>query len=139
MAKFRTAVDTGGTFTDIFVFNEESGEVHIQKVPSTPDNPSRAITNGMEAARVNIPDVTLFSHGTNTAKTRHEVDCRLFHECVYERGKRAAPGQIRADRFELPWAYEDMTSFHVWQCTWVEGPWDIFCKSCFHLAMDCHL
>lgn len=64
MAKFRTAVDTGGTFTDIFVFNEESGEVHVQKVPSTPDNPSRAIANGMEAARVNMPDVTLFSHGT---------------------------------------------------------------------------
>ena len=33
MAKFRIAVDTGGTFTDIFVFNEETGQVHIQKVP----------------------------------------------------------------------------------------------------------
>lgn len=64
MAKFRTAVDTGGTFTDIFVFNEETGEVNIQKVPSTPDNPSRAIANGMEMAKVNMSDVGLFSHGT---------------------------------------------------------------------------
>ncbi|SDP60199.1 hydantoinase/oxoprolinase family protein [Desulforhopalus singaporensis] len=64
MAKFRTAVDTGGTFTDIFVFNGETGEVQVQKVPSTPDNPSRAIANGMEAAGVHMPDVDLFSHGT---------------------------------------------------------------------------
>lgn len=64
MANFRTAVDTGGTFTDIFVFNEETGQIHIQKVPSTPDNPSRAIENAMETAKVNMADVNLFSHGT---------------------------------------------------------------------------
>ena len=64
MAKLRVAVDTGGTFTDIFVFNEESGEVHVQKVPSTPENPSNAIVNGMETAKINMSDVTLFSHGT---------------------------------------------------------------------------
>jgi len=64
MAKFRTAVDTGGTFTDIFVFNEETGEVRVQKVPSTPDNPSKAIANGMEVANVAMSEVSLFSHGT---------------------------------------------------------------------------
>jgi N-methylhydantoinase A len=42
----RIGVDTGGTFTD-FVF-EVGGEWRIFKVASTPDDPSRAITNGLK-------------------------------------------------------------------------------------------
>ena len=64
MAKNRVAVDTGGTFTDVFVFDEESGKILVQKVPSTPKNPSLAVVNGLEKAEISIPDVTLFSHGT---------------------------------------------------------------------------
>lgn len=64
MAKNRVAVDTGGTFTDVFVFDEESGRVLVQKVPSTPSNPSVAVANGMEKAGIDMSEVTLFSHGT---------------------------------------------------------------------------
>lgn len=64
MAKNRVAVDTGGTFTDVFVFDEESGRVLVQKVPSTPKNPSLAVANGMEKAAIDMSEVTLFSHGT---------------------------------------------------------------------------
>src|SRR5687768_13888280 len=42
---FRVGVDTGGTFTD-FVF-AAGGEIHVFKVASTPDDPSRAITEGL--------------------------------------------------------------------------------------------
>jgi N-methylhydantoinase A len=42
----RVGVDTGGTFTD-FVF-ESNGELRIFKSPSTPDDPSRAITDGLK-------------------------------------------------------------------------------------------
>src|SRR5436853_933715 len=41
----RVGVDTGGTFTD-FVFEAE-GELRIFKLPSTPDDPSRAIIEGL--------------------------------------------------------------------------------------------
>src|SRR5438876_11405326 len=42
----RVGVDTGGTFTD-FVFEAE-GELRIFKLASTPDDPSRAITEGLK-------------------------------------------------------------------------------------------
>ena len=45
-SKVRVGVDTGGTFTD-FVF-EASGTLQIFKLASTPDDPSRAITEGLK-------------------------------------------------------------------------------------------
>lgn len=42
----RVGIDTGGTFTD-FVY-ESSGKITVFKVASTPDDPSRAITEGLE-------------------------------------------------------------------------------------------
>src|SRR5438105_1625672 len=44
-ARTRVGVDTGGTFTD-FVFEAE-GELRIFKLASTPDDPSRAIIEGL--------------------------------------------------------------------------------------------
>lgn len=41
----RLGIDTGGTFTDFVALGEEGGRVH--KVPSTPDNPLRAILQGL--------------------------------------------------------------------------------------------
>ncbi len=49
MARYRVAVDTGGTFSDFVSLHEETGTVSITKVPSTPDDPSRAILQGVEA------------------------------------------------------------------------------------------
>jgi N-methylhydantoinase A len=42
----RVGVDTGGTFTD-FVF-EKNGRVSLFKLPSTPSDPSQAITDGLK-------------------------------------------------------------------------------------------
>src|ERR1700682_3362499 len=42
----RAGVDTGGTFTD-FVF-EAAGGLRIFKLASTPDDPARAITEGLQ-------------------------------------------------------------------------------------------
>ena len=44
----RLGVDTGGTFTD-FVLLDEQGELHVHKVLSTPDAPERAILAGITA------------------------------------------------------------------------------------------
>ena len=67
MGKTRIAVDVGGTFTDVCIMDEKSGEIRIQKTASTPDDPMRAIINGIEAAKVNLSDVEMFSHGTTVA------------------------------------------------------------------------
>src|SRR5215470_748899 len=67
MARYRVTVDTGGTFSDFVYLNEESGELTIAKVPSTPDDPSRAILTGIEtllAKGVNAADISFFCHGT---------------------------------------------------------------------------
>lgn len=64
MGKYRVAVDVGGTNTDVFIFDELSGEIQIAKVPSVPTNPALAIINGIEEAGIPLSEVTLFSHGT---------------------------------------------------------------------------
>lgn len=68
---FRLGVDTGGTFTDIAVVNEADSRVSVTKVPSTPDNPSRAIINGvskiMELYGIKAEDIAFFIHGTTVA------------------------------------------------------------------------
>ncbi|MBE9564095.1 MAG: ROK family protein, partial [Proteobacteria bacterium] len=46
MAKF-LGVDTGGTFTDFILFDDESKSVHIHKVLSTPQSPEKAILQGI--------------------------------------------------------------------------------------------
>ena len=68
---WRVGVDSGGTFTDLCLFDEASGRVEVWKVPSTPDDPSRGIAAGVEegVARVGagLPDIGYFGHGTTVA------------------------------------------------------------------------
>src|SRR5215467_12898559 len=67
MARYRVTVDTGGTFSDFVYLNEETGELSIAKLPSTPDDPSRAILVGIEALLATAgeaADIGYFCHGT---------------------------------------------------------------------------
>ena len=67
MSRYRVTVDTGGTFSDFVYLNEQTGEVTISKVPSTPDDPSRAILAGIEllfAKGARPADISYFCHGT---------------------------------------------------------------------------
>ena len=52
MSRYRVAVDVGGTFTDVFVLDEETRRRNVAKVPSTPHDPMEAIMNGVGAASV---------------------------------------------------------------------------------------
>ena len=65
----RIGVDTGGTFTDVCAFDEETGRVHVRKVSSTPDDPGRAIVQGVteildQIGGRTIDEVGYFAHGT---------------------------------------------------------------------------
>ena len=69
---WRVGVDSGGTFTDICLVDQETGEVRVWKVSSTPDDPSRAIAGGVvegldKAAGATGRDVSYFGHGTTVA------------------------------------------------------------------------
>ena len=76
MARWRVGVDSGGTFTDVCLFDEEEGRVEVWKVSSTPDDPSRGIAQGVEegmrrvapeAGEKPAAPVTYFGHGTTVA------------------------------------------------------------------------
>ena len=61
------AVDTGGTFTDMVVLDQDTGILSVLKLPSTPDEPGRAIIDGLReifAGGVAPADMLSLSHGT---------------------------------------------------------------------------
>ena len=68
---WRVGVDSGGTFTDLCLFDDETGRVEVWKVPSTPDDPSRGIAEGVDEGlgRVGatLAEASYFGHGTTVA------------------------------------------------------------------------
>lgn len=68
---YRLGVDVGGTFTDVLLFNDQTGQSFKTKVPSTPDDPSRAVVNGArdicDIANVSADEIDYFLHGTTVA------------------------------------------------------------------------
>ncbi len=50
MAKYRLGVDIGGTFTDVTLLNEDTGDVRVVKVPTTPKNPAIGALLGLKRA-----------------------------------------------------------------------------------------
>ncbi|NDW04969.1 hydantoinase/oxoprolinase family protein [Jiella pacifica] len=70
-SRIRVGVDSGGTFTDICVFDEAEGDVFVWKVSSTPADPSEAIVAGIveglgahEGGALDPARVGYFGHGT---------------------------------------------------------------------------
>ncbi len=59
-------VDVGGTFTDFFLVDDETGETRTHKVASTPDDPARAILQGLRAL-VPAGGLARLAHGTTVA------------------------------------------------------------------------
>ena len=67
----RIAIDTGGTFTDVIAIDETTGDQFAIKTPSTPDDPSRGLLNGItevtEVAGGDVGSLSQVLHGTTTA------------------------------------------------------------------------
>ena len=63
-------VDTGGTFTDVICRRENHKDI-VLKVPSTPDDPSISVFNGVQQLLLhhglNSSDIERFVHGTTVA------------------------------------------------------------------------
>ncbi len=61
------AVDTGGTFTDMVVLDQDTGALSVTKLPSTPSDPGQAILDGLAEVfgdSVSPAEVLSLSHGT---------------------------------------------------------------------------
>src|SRR5919198_369382 len=65
---YRLGVDVGGTFTDLLLVHDESGDLHRVKTPSTPADPSEGVLTGVrritEASGVAPGDIAYVLHGT---------------------------------------------------------------------------
>jgi N-methylhydantoinase A len=68
---YRLGVDVGGTFTDLLLINEQSGDIYTAKVPSTPHDSSEGVLNGItkvcKNAGIDPNEITHFMHGTTVA------------------------------------------------------------------------
>ena len=74
MGRLRLGVDIGGTFTDHVLFDEESGAVDAIKTPTTPDDLSRCVLDGLHRfgrrRDGGIAGLDLIAHGTPSTPTR---------------------------------------------------------------------
>ncbi|WP_417685447.1 hydantoinase/oxoprolinase family protein [Pseudidiomarina gelatinasegens] len=65
---FRLGVDVGGTFTDLLLINDATGETYTAKVPSTPKDSSIGVLNGIDkicrTSGVDPKQIKKVMHGT---------------------------------------------------------------------------
>ena len=69
---YRLGVDVGGTFTDLFLVNDESGATQFRvKTPSTPSDPSQGVLTGVRRicaeAGIGVGELRNILHGTTVA------------------------------------------------------------------------
>jgi len=68
---YRLGVDVGGTFTDLLLINEQTGETYTAKVPSTPEDSSIGVLNGVaricEESGTDPALIHRVMHGTTVA------------------------------------------------------------------------
>ena len=64
-------VDVGGTFTDVVLFDSETNETAVHKVPTTSDDPSRGVMQGVlelcRSVAIDPGAITHVYHGTTIA------------------------------------------------------------------------
>jgi N-methylhydantoinase A len=107
----RVGIDTGGTFTD-FVY-ETDGSIRVFKIASTPDDPSRAIAEGLQriatengAALSRIEVVHGTTVGTNALLQRRGARVALVttagFEDVIEIGRQARPELYNLNAIKPP-------------------------------------
>ncbi|MEM8801422.1 MAG: hydantoinase/oxoprolinase family protein [Pseudomonadota bacterium] len=67
----RLGVDVGGTFTDLLLLDERNGQTFTAKVPSTPEDSSQGVLNGIakicKTAGIDPTDISEVMHGTTVA------------------------------------------------------------------------
>lgn len=60
----RIAIDVGGTFTDVVKLVPETGELHFEKVPTTPSAPTEGVMAAFHKADADPHAVSMFNHGS---------------------------------------------------------------------------
>ncbi|MDP4714502.1 MAG: hypothetical protein NWS04_01480, partial [Candidatus Nanopelagicales bacterium] len=64
VAMQRVAIDVGGTFTDVCVLDDSTGEVRTAKVPTSVDDPLTSVVKAIEALSLDLSRVQQVIHST---------------------------------------------------------------------------
>lgn len=68
---YKLGFDIGGTFTDIFAIDADTGDIIQEKVPTTPEDFSQGVINGIEKVcsdhGIDPSEIAHLSHGTTVA------------------------------------------------------------------------
>ncbi len=59
-------IDVGGTFTDLIMLNQKTGEVQLAKVPSTVENQAFGVLHALDKTKKQYSSIDLIIHGTTT-------------------------------------------------------------------------
>ncbi len=114
-SRLRVGVDTGGTFTD-FVFVKD-GQVQLFKLPSTPEDPSLAIRDGLARIGAAVDVVHGTTVGTNTLLQRRGARMALIttrgFEDVLVIGRQARPELYNLNAIKPPPLVDDELRFGV--------------------------
>src|SRR5687767_7497343 len=114
-SRLRVGVDTGGTFTD-FVFVKD-GRVQLFKVPSTPEDPSLAIRDGLARIGTAVDVVHGTTVGTNALLQRRGARTALIttrgFEDVLVIGRQARPELYNLNAIKPPPLVDDGLRFGV--------------------------
>ncbi len=60
----RLAVDTGGTFTDIVYIDDDTMQIIVDKVSTTPQYLGQGVLEAIRKIKADMPKIALFIHGT---------------------------------------------------------------------------
>lgn len=97
----RLAVDIGGTFTDIVYIDEDTMQIVVDKVRTTPDDPGRGVLEAIKKSKVDTAKITIFTLGStvglNTLVQRKGAKVGL----ITTQGFTDVLGMARGDRKEL--------------------------------------
>lgn len=105
-------VDIGGTFTDVVLFDGNTGELHVTKVPSRPGAEEEAVLHGLQFLGVQAAQIQRLVHGTTVGTNAvlegkrasvGLVTTRGFRDVVaFGRGRRLVPASMFDPHFVRP-------------------------------------
>jgi len=60
----RLGVDVGGTFTDLAMIDQRTGQIRVFKFPTDPTDPARSLVKGILENKINVNELDLFIYAT---------------------------------------------------------------------------
>ena len=64
---YKVGIDIGGTFTDLYAYDTQTGKSLCLSSSSTPENYANGVLNVIEKSKIRPEDIELIVHGTTVA------------------------------------------------------------------------